>query len=150
VDPDGTVALARMLLDEQMRPNWKYVSQGVKEWQSRKGMKADGKFGVGSALIMAKDVGVLPWIRYFATGIGDGSKKAAVNDYRSRLKALALSIARAGNKAHAAALMASADADEGYGWPAKTPSASPPKPLSDEEIASQLAAIDRQLGGARA
>jgi hypothetical protein len=150
VDPDGTVALARMLLDEQMRPNWKYVSQGVKEWQARKGMKADGKFGVGSALVMAKDVAVLPWIRYFATGIGDGSKKAAVNDYRSRLKALALSIARAGNKGHAAALMASADADEGFGWPSKTPSASPPKPLSDEEIASQLAAIDRQLGGARA
>jgi len=149
-DPDGTVALARVLLDEQMRPNWKYVSQAVKDWQSRKGLKADGKFGVGSALIMAKDVGVLPWIRYFGSGIGDGSKKAAVNDYRGRLKALALSIARAGNKPHAAALMASADAEEGLGWPAKTPSASPPKPLTDAEIATQLAAIDRQLGGSPA
>lgn len=149
VDPDGTIALARMLLDEQMRPNWKYVSQAVKDWQSRKGLKADGKFGVGSALVMAKDVAVLPWIRYFGSGIGDGSKKAAVNDYRGRLKAYALSVAKAGNKAHAAALMASADAEEGLGWPAKTPAASPPKPLTDEEIATQLAAIDRQLGGSR-
>lgn len=146
-DPDGTVALARLLLDEQMRPNWKYVSQAVKDWQARKGLKPDGKFGVGAALVMAKDVAILPWIRYFATGIGDGSKKAAVNDYRSRLKAYALSVARTGNKAHAAALMASADAEEGLGWPSKTPSASPPKPLTDEEIATQLAAIDRQLGG---
>jgi len=150
VDPDGTVALARLLLDEQMRPNWKYISPAVKEWQSRKGLKPDGKFGVSAALVMAKDVAVLPWIRYFGLGIGDGSKKAAVNDYRGRLKAYALSVARAGNKAHAAALMASADAEEGLGWPAKTPSASPPKPLSDQEIATQLAAIDRQLGGSPA
>jgi hypothetical protein len=149
-DPDGTVALARMLLDEQTRPNWKYINQGVKDWQARKGLKPDGKFGVGSALVMAKDVGVLPWIRYFGSGIGDGSKKAAVNDYRSRLKAYALSVARAGNKTHAAALMASADAEDGLGWPAKTPGAAPPKPLTQEEIATQLAAIDRQLGGSPA
>jgi len=92
----------------------------------------------------------LPWIRYFGLGIGDGSKKAAVADYRGRLKAYALSVARAGNKAHAAALMASADAEDGLGWPAKTPAASPPKPLTDQEIATQLAAIDRQLGGSTA
>lgn len=150
VDPDGTVALARLLLDEQTRPNWKYVSQAVKEWQARKGLKADGKFGVGSALVMAKDVGVLPWIRYFGTGIGDGSKKAAVNEYRSRLKAYALSVARAGNKTHAAALMASADAEDGLGWPAKTPGAAPPKPLTQDEISAKLAQIDKQLGGSPA
>lgn len=150
IDPDGTVALARMLLDEQMRPNWKYVSQAVKDWQSRKGLKPDGKFGVGAALVMAKEVAVLPWIRYFGLGIGDGSKKAAVNDYRSRLKAYALSVAKAGDKTHAAALMASADAEDGLGWPAKTPGAAPPKPLSQDEIAAQLAVIDRQLGGSPA
>ena len=147
VDPDGTIALARLLLDEQMRPNWKYISQPVKDWQARKGLKPDGKFGVGAALVMAKDVAVLPWIRYFGLGIGDGSKKAAVNDYRGRLKAYALSVAKAGNKAHAAALMASADAEDGLGWPAKTPAASPPKPLTQKEISTQLDAIDRQLGG---
>lgn len=150
VDPDGTVSLARMLLDEQTRPNWKYVSQAVREWQARKGLKADGKFGVSAALVMAKEVAVLPWIRYFGLGIGDGSKKAAVNDYRGRLKAYALSVARAGNKTHAAGLMASADAEDGLGWPAKTPGAAPPKPLTQEEISTQLAAIDRQLGGSPA
>jgi hypothetical protein len=115
-DPNGTLALCRVLLAEQNNPGWKYVSPAVKAWQSKVGMKADGKFGPGAALRMAQETVVLPWVRYWSLGVGDGSKKAAINDFRSRLKLYAESIVRTKPEA-AANLVVAADRESGQGWP---------------------------------
>jgi len=134
MDPNGTVALARMLLDEQAKKGWKYVSEAVKAWQSKVGLTADGKFGPGAALRMAQEVGVLPWVRYWP--VGSASKTAAVNDYRGRLKLVALAMQKK-NPAQAAALLISVDRETGQGWP-QSPSAAPAQPVTDAQIADLL------------
>lgn len=120
-DPNGTIRLARLLLDEQAAKGWKYVSDAVKDWQKKVGLTADGKFGPGSALRMAEEVAILPWIRYWPTG--SASKSSAVSSYRSRLKAYALRI-QPTRPEHAASLIVAANKENGQGWPA-TPSVSP-------------------------
>jgi hypothetical protein len=141
-DPNGTIRLARVLLAEQNTPGWKYVSQAVKDWQAKMGMTADGKFGAGSALKMAAEVGQLPWVRYWSLGVGDGSQKASVEQFRGRLKAFALSIYDK-HPEHSAALMIAADHETGQGWP-KTPIPAPTKVLTPEEVDAVRLAIKNQ------
>jgi peptidoglycan hydrolase-like protein with peptidoglycan-binding domain len=141
-DPFGTVALARVLLTEQTKPSWKYSpNEAVKQWQAKVGLTADGKFGPGSALRMAQEVGVLPWVRYFAKGAA--SKAAAVNDFRGRVKAYALSIIKTKPEL-AGALLVSADAEQGQGWPATTPTAAPAKAPTPEQIDAAIAVLMKQ------
>jgi hypothetical protein len=136
-DPYGTLALCRVLIDEQGKSGWKHESEEVKAWQKRVGMaKPDGKFGTGSALRMAQETVVLPWVRYFSLGIGDGSKTAALNDFRQRLRSYALSI-QGKDPNHAARLLVAADAETGQGWPTK-PSPAPAKPVDPAVIALML------------
>lgn len=129
-DPNGTVLLARMMLDEQSSKNWKYVSKAVEDWQRKVGLTADGKFGPGSAMKMAEEVAIMPWVRYWPAG--SSSKSAAVQNYRGRLKAYALSIAKT-RPEHATMLVRSADAEIGQGWPA-SPSSSPATQPTVKEI----------------
>jgi len=143
LDKYGTIALARVLLDEQTKPNWKYVSQAVKDWQSKVGLTADGKFGPGAALRMAQEVGALPWVRYWP--VGSASKQAAVSDYRGRLKAYALSIAPK-NEAHAAALIISADRESGQGWPT-APAKAPAPAMTDAQIQAAIISLGVLKGG---
>lgn len=138
LDPNGTVALGRMLLDEQSRKGWKSVSEAVKAWQVKVGLTPDGKFGPGAALRMAEEVGVLPWVRYWP--LGSASKSAAVNDYRGRLKAVALRIQRKAPE-QAAALLISAERETGQGWP-QSPSPAPAQPVTAEQIASLLQSVN--------
>lgn len=144
-DPKGTIALARLLLDEQTKKGWKYISPAVKDWQSRVGLTPDGKFGPGSALRMAQEVAIMPWVRYWPTG--SASKSAAVADYRGRLKAFALSI-EAKRPEHAIALYRAAELEAGQGWPA-APSAVPLSPVitvSEVDTIKGMIAKDRKAG----
>jgi len=143
-DPNGSIALARVLLDEQSRKGWKYVSEAVASWQRKTGLTADGKFGPASALRMSREVAVLPWVRYWPTG--SASKAAAISDYRGRLKAFALTLAKSAPE-HAAALLIAADNETGQGWPS-APSAAPPtaRPLTAADIDRALAVLATMAG----
>jgi hypothetical protein len=115
-DPNGTIALARALLAEEQRSDWKRVSAAVESWQRTVGLaKPDGKFGPGSALRMAQEVGVMPLVRYWSTG---GKTLAQqLQAYRVGLYDEARIKKTAGNPTHAAALVSSAAREKGQGWP---------------------------------
>jgi hypothetical protein len=103
---------------------WRDVSAAVESWQGVVGLgKPDGKFGTGSALRMAQEVGVMPLIRYWSTG---GKTLAQqLQAYRVALYDRARSVNAAGNPTHAAALVSSAAREKGQGWP-KTKTATSP------------------------
>lgn len=146
-DPRGTIALAQLLLSEQGKPNWKYVSPAVTDWQKRMGLTADGKFGPGSALMMAREVGVLPFVRYFSLG-GSGTKAGALSDYRGRLKALALDIGKTAPE-HAAALLRSADQETGLGWPVAVSKPAPIVVPTVEELEKYVRILESAIANAR-
>lgn len=142
-DPNGTIAMARVLLDEQATKNWKRVSEPLKVWQKKVGLTPDGKFGTGAALRMATEVMVVPFVRYFSLGIGDATKKAAVADYRDRMTVLAQKVAKK-DLDHAAAILRAADLETGMGWD-KTQPAAPAADVTPEV----LAPYKRKLQGSK-
>lgn len=118
-DPNGTIALARAMIGVESEPGWKTkLTAMIANWQKKLGLKDDGKFGEKSALRMGEEVGVLPLIRYFSKAFY--TKKAAVDAYRRQLYDLADRLAGEGKEAHAAAIRASAENEQGQSWP-KTP-----------------------------
>jgi hypothetical protein len=123
-DPNGTIALARAMLAAEGSSDWREVSAAVESWQGVVGLsKPDGKFGTGSALRMAQEVGVMPLVRYWSTG---GKTLAQqLQAYRVALYDRARSVNAAGNPTHAAALVSSAAREKGQGWP-KTKTATAP------------------------
>ena len=123
-DPNGTIALARAMLAAEGTSGWRDVSAAVESWQGVVGLsKPDGKFGTGSALRMAQEVGVMPLIRYWSTG---GKTLAQqLQAYRVALYDRARVVNAAGNPTHAAALVSSAAREKGQGWP-KTKTATSP------------------------
>jgi len=121
LDPNGTVALAKVLIDRESSSGWKSANTTeVAAWQKRVGLTADGKFGEKSALRMAQEVGVLPLVRYFPANT---AKETEVPKYQSAVNAYAATVAPS-NPAHAVALRSSAAYDVGYGF-AASPSAIP-------------------------
>jgi hypothetical protein len=125
LDPKGTIALAKLLIDREASAGWKSANQAeIKAWQARLGVAAvgtaDGKFGEKSKLGMAKEVGVLPLIRYWPASSQKGTE---VPKFQTQLRSYAASIA-AGNPAHAIALNNSAAFDVGQGF-ASNPAAIP-------------------------
>lgn len=119
-DPNGTIALAQLMLGEEQEKGWKRVSDAVATWQTAIGAKSDGKFGPKSALTMATEVGQLPLIRYWS--LGGATLATQLANYRESLRTLAQKL-KATAPEHAAALILSAAREEGQGWP-KSPAAS--------------------------
>src|SRR5512133_40218 len=114
-DPNGTIALARALLAEEMTPNWRSESAAVAAWESKMGLGSSGKFGVNDAQQMANEVAVLPIIRFWSKG--GKTLKQQLFEYREFLYLFADSYRIEGKPEHAAALIASAEREQGQGWP---------------------------------
>ncbi len=114
-DPNGTILLARLLIDREGAKGWKTAYQPqVKIWQQKVGLSADGKFGPKAGEKMADEVGVLPLVRYWS----HWNKAEGLQQYRDALRAKAATFAMdPEKKSHAAALRASADREEAQGFP---------------------------------
>ncbi|MFA5436320.1 MAG: hypothetical protein WC372_09825 [Candidatus Neomarinimicrobiota bacterium] len=139
LDPHGTVLLARALLAREGSSGWKEALQGeVKAWQGRVGLTADGKMGPGGLERMAREVGVLPLVRFWP--LGEWRKEVAVDSYRFRIERVASEVEVA-NPAHAAALRASAAREKGQGWP------SAPAPITATEASTLAAQVAAAISG---
>jgi hypothetical protein len=124
IDTNGTIALAKSMIDREQMSGWKSALQpDIMSWQRRVGLTGDGKFGPGSALRMAQEVGILPVVRYWPAS---SQKNVAVPQYQSQLRALADSVQSA-NPAHAEALRLSAAFEQGQTYGTDNP---PIVPLS--------------------
>jgi hypothetical protein len=121
LDPKGTIALAKLLIDREASAGWKSANQSdVLAWQKRVGLTADGKFGEKGELRMAQEVGILPLIRYWPASTLQGTE---VPKYQAALRAYAATV-QASNPAHAIALNNSAAFEVGQSY-AANPAAIP-------------------------
>lgn len=140
-DPNGTIALARALISEEGQSGWKHVSDSVKAWQGRLGLKQDGQLGPKSVQRMASEVAILPLVRYWALD----SKPLATQlaNHRDALFTMAESKKLDGDTVWASGLIASAEREQGQGWP-KSPATvrlDVPSPDELEQIEDNLDAI---------
>jgi len=117
-DPNGTIALARALISEEGQSGWKHVSDSVKTWQGRLGLKQDGQLGPKSVQRMASEVAILPLVRYWALNSQPLATQLA--NHRDALFTMAEAKKLDGDTVWAAGLIASAEREQGQGWP-KTP-----------------------------
>ena len=121
LDPHGTIALAKDMINAESSSGWKTALQSrIAGWQSSMGLTADGKFGEKSAYKMAQEVGVLPLIRYWPSST---QLKADLQSYRDTLNTMAANI-QSTNPAMAAALRSSAGYEQGQAYTG-TPKAVP-------------------------
>jgi hypothetical protein len=140
-DPIGTIALARALISEEDSAGWKHVSDAVKTWQGKAGLTKDGKLGTGGILRMAQECAVLPLVRYWSLGGKTLAQQLA--NYRTSLFTMAEAKKLEGDTVWAAGLVASAEREQGQGWPqGPAPVALDfPGPAELETIESNLDAI---------
>lgn len=133
-DPNGTIRLARLLLDRETEPDWRNANTAqVTAWQKKVGLKADGKFGPGSAAKMADEVGVLPLVRFWP----QGSVKATVlKKYRRDMTTKAANLESRGLGDHANALVVSAEREDARSY--GNPNA---KPVTSDERMAALSAL---------
>lgn len=105
-----TLLVAQILLNDEGTTHWKRIVPELKPWQQKRNLTADGEFGTGSALAMAKEIGTIPIIRYWPKGSYPGGKW--LTDYRNALNAIAATAPdpRAGQ------LRYSAMREKGQGW----------------------------------
>lgn len=115
-DPNGTVGLARVMLARESAPGWKDdLQEDVKEWQRTVGLVADGKFGVNSVTRMAREVGILPLVRFWSLG-QHWNKETAIADYRKRINGVIEELKKIpGTEAHRRALAASIEREDAQG-----------------------------------
>ena len=88
---------------------WKRIDGQVKAWQSARGLVSDGKFGPGSALRMAEEIGTLPLVRYWPSGT---LKTREVPKYQAALYELA----NEAEEPRASQLRAAAEREQGQGY----------------------------------
>ena len=82
-----TAQMVAALLDAESRPGWNRVDPSVTAWQkARPPMKADGMFGPNTALLVAREFGTIPLIRFWPKG---SQKAAALNAFQAALIDLA-------------------------------------------------------------
>lgn len=144
LDPNGTVTLARLLLEAEGKNKWKSAFQPqVKAWQARVGLTSDGKFGVGSSMKMADEVGVLPLVRYWS----GWDKGAEVQKHTDNLRAKGAELKMNPDKrVHGIALQASANREKGQGWPAPSKTIAVPQQDLDAVRDQIKATLDAEEG----
>lgn len=138
LDPHGTVALAKDMIDAESAAGWKAaLSERIRAWQSAMGLKADGKFGPGSAYKMALEVGVLPLVRYWPQLT---QLKPELQKYRDTLYTMAANAGDNKNPALAAALRSSAAYETGLAYTGT------PKAVPSTARLAQATALKNALG----
>lgn len=133
LDPNGTIALARLLLSRETSPAWKGAhTEQVRTWQGKRNLTTDGKFGMNSSFTMAQEVGVLPLIRYWPSSKG---KSQALKEYRTMLNDMASAIQkqRPEDQAQATALRLSAAREDGRAYGTANPA-----PVASQQSVDQL------------
>lgn len=139
LDPNGTIALARAMLDRETEPNWETaLKDQIREWQKKMGLTADGIFGPKSALTMADEVGVLPFVREWPKG---SNQSTVLKKYRNSLHTKAANLESQGHTEHAKALDASAENEDARTFLA----GSNPPPVTSDERLERLNALMKKV-----
>lgn len=113
--PD-TIAVVKQLLSQEHSPHWRLMPDStVLAWQKSRGLGADGKFGAGTAIRMAQEIGVLPIIRAWPKGTALESPN--LKAYQAKLR----EIAATAEEPRRSQLLKAAqrEAGQGYGTPEK-------------------------------
>ena len=84
--PTDTAAMVSALLDAETRSGWNSTDPNVQVFQKNRGLTADAKFGPGTALKAALEIGTLPLVRFWPLG---SSKAKLLNAYKASLLDLA-------------------------------------------------------------
>lgn len=108
-----TAAMVNALLTAESNKGWNVIDPSVQAWQSARGLKTDGEFGVNTALKVAQELGILPIIRFWPAA---SQKAKALQDYRTQLITLANNTS---DPTIAAQLRVSAQREQGQGFGAK-------------------------------
>ena len=74
------------LLDAETRAGWNTTDPNVQVFQKARGLTADAKFGPGTALAAAAEIGTLPLIRFWPLG---STKAKLLENYKAALLELA-------------------------------------------------------------
>lgn len=115
---DTMTTVAAMLAQEQA-PRWRKMPEPtLVTWQKNRGLTADGKFGTGTALKLAEEIGTVPIIRAWPQGSYPEGKW--LNDYRAKLRTLAASAP----EPRRSQLLAAIEREQGQGW------GTPEKPIT--------------------
>lgn len=125
--PADTIAAVTAMLAQEAGPKWRKAPEPtLVTWQKNRGRPADGNFGTGDALVMAREIGTLPIIR--------GWPKASfpeghwLEDYRTNLRQLA----QDAPEPRKSQLMAAANRETGQGW------GTPEKPILSQIHLSEV------------
>jgi hypothetical protein len=111
-----TETMVRTLLAKEARPDWKAEEATVRAWQRLRGLTADGKFGPGSARLLAQETGLLPIVRFWPRGT---FKERAVPEFQTQL----VDLAAAAEEPRRTHLLAAAEREQGQAF------GTPPKPI---------------------
>lgn len=84
--PTDTAQMVSALLDAETRSGWNTTDPNVQVFQTNRHLSADGKFGPGTALKAALEIGTLPLIRFWPLG---STKAKLLANYKASLLDLA-------------------------------------------------------------
>lgn len=130
--PADTAAMVAELLDAETRGGWNKTSPTVQVWQrSRPPLTADAKFGPGTAIAAAHEIGTLPLIRFWPAN--GQSKATLLSNYQEALITLAN---QSSDPVHAAQLRHSAQREQAQAF--STKGALPALALSDQVSLTQV------------
>lgn len=84
--PKETAAMVAALLDAEAHAGWNAIDPNVGVFQKARGLTADSKFGPGTALKAALEIGTLPLVRFWPLG---STKAKLLSSYKQSLLELA-------------------------------------------------------------
>jgi hypothetical protein len=113
--PQDTVTMVQRLLAQEASPNWKKADPVLQAWQKSRGLVADGKFGPGTALRVADEIGTIPLIRFWPKGTYPEGNW--IRDYQAEL----IAKANQSPSPRKEQLLASAEREQGQGFARNVP-----------------------------
>jgi hypothetical protein len=127
-----TAAVVQELLAAETQSGWNRIDPQLRTWQrSRPPLVADGELGPKSNLMIAREIGTLPLIRYWPKG---SNKATALAAYQDALEQLA---SASSDPVHAQQLRLSAQREQAQAFSTKGPL--PPVPANSQVQISQVA-----------